>query len=294
LIAGSGSRITRLPDLVFVRPNVARAYNHSLKWDNSSGKQEPIMPKSALVLTLLVLFAAAVRPQELSPPTTDEPQNVNPLVPRADKDGVYFPGPGIVSPIVLERASVVYPAGEPDSAIEGSTVLRLVIGVDGAPANIEVAFSHGEAFDRAAIDAVQQSKFQAGTLSGNPVPVHIFARIRFYSDGRETYPRISGHFGPGPAAVSSRSYDTPPVALHVAAAEYSQQARKAKLQGTVLLSLTVTEEGMPTDIKVVKSLGMGLDESAVRCASEYRFRPATKDGAPVAAHITLEVNFRLY
>jgi TonB family protein len=254
------------------------------------------MSKSALILTLLALSAPAAWTQEPPPSSADEAQSANPVLPRADRNGVYFPGPGIVSPIVLERASVVYPAGAPETAIDGATVLRLVIGADGAPSNIEVVFSHGEAFDRAAIDAVQQSKFQAGTLSGNPVPVHIFARIRFYSDGRETYPRIAGHFGAGagPAAVSSRSFDTPPVAIHVAAAEYSDRARKAKLNGVVMLSLTVTEEGMPTDIKVVKSLGMGLDESAIKCASEYRFRPATKDGAPVPAHITLEVSFRLY
>ena len=252
------------------------------------------MSKSALILTLLALSAPAVCPQEPPPSTADGAQSANPLVPRADKDGVYFPGPGVVSPIVLERAAAVYPAGAPGSAIDGSTVLRLVIGADGVPAGVEVVFSHGEAFDRAAIDAVQHSKFEAGTLNGNPVPVHIFARVRFYADGRETYPRISGHYGPGPAAVASRAYDTPPVALHVAAAQYSQQARKAKLQGEVLLSLTVTEEGMPADVKVLRPLGMGLDESAVQCASEYRFRPATKDGVPVAAHITMEVSFRLY
>jgi TonB family protein len=254
------------------------------------------MSKPGLVLALLVFSASAIWSQELPPSTTDGAQSANPIIPRADREGVYFPGPGIVSPIVLERAAAVYPANEPDSAVDGATVLRLIIGADGAPSNIEVVSSHGEAFDRAAIEAVQQSKFDAGTLNGSPVPVHIFARVRFYADRRETYPRISGHYGPGSgfAGAATRSYDTPPVAIHVAAAEYSQQARKAKLNGVVLLSMTVTEEGMPTDIKVVKPLGMGLDESAVRCANEYRFRPATKDGVPVAAHITLEVSFRLY
>jgi periplasmic protein TonB len=76
--------------------------------------------------------------------------------------------------------------------------------------------------------------------------------------------------------------------------EYSEEARKAKYQGTVILWLIVDPTGKPRDIKVARSLGMGLDEKAIEAVKAWKFDPARKDGAPVAVQINVEVNFRLY
>lgn len=75
--------------------------------------------------------------------------------------------------------------------------------------------------------------------------------------------------------------------------EYSEEARKAKYQGTVLLAIVVDEEGRTRNIRVVRSLGMGLDEKAIEAVSKWRFRPGYKDGRPVPVHANVEVNFRL-
>lgn len=76
--------------------------------------------------------------------------------------------------------------------------------------------------------------------------------------------------------------------------EYSKKARKAKYQGTCVLWLVVGADGKPRDIKVVRSLGLGLDEKAVEAVSKWRFDPARKDGQPVAVQINIEVTFRLH
>ena len=76
--------------------------------------------------------------------------------------------------------------------------------------------------------------------------------------------------------------------------EYSEEARKAKYQGTVILWLIVDPAGHPRDIKVARSLGMGLDQKAIEAVKTWKFDPARKDGAPVAVQINVEVNFRLY
>jgi protein TonB len=76
--------------------------------------------------------------------------------------------------------------------------------------------------------------------------------------------------------------------------EFSDEARKAKYQGTCVLALVVGPDGRPRDIRVTSSLGMGLDEKAVEAARKYRFEPAMKDGRPVAVEIGLEVDFHLY
>jgi TonB family protein len=75
--------------------------------------------------------------------------------------------------------------------------------------------------------------------------------------------------------------------------EYSEEARKAKFQGTVLLSIVVDDKGQPRDIKVVRSLGLGLDEKAVEAVQKWRFRPGLRNGKAVPVYATVEVNFRL-
>jgi periplasmic protein TonB len=85
-----------------------------------------------------------------------------------------------------------------------------------------------------------------------------------------------------------------PKALDTPDPEYSEEARKAKYQGTCILWLIVDQNGRPNDIKVARSLGMGLDQKAIDAVRHWKFEPAMKDGHPVAVQINVEVNFRLY
>jgi len=74
---------------------------------------------------------------------------------------------------------------------------------------------------------------------------------------------------------------------------YSDEARAAKLDGPVRISLIVGTDGLAHDINVVRSLGMGLDEKAVEAVQKWRFQPGTKDGQPVRVRAIIEVNFKL-
>jgi periplasmic protein TonB len=84
-----------------------------------------------------------------------------------------------------------------------------------------------------------------------------------------------------------------PVAIYRPDPEYSDDARKAHLQGTVGLDLIVDEAGRPRNIRVVQSLGLGLDEAALKAAAQWRFKPAMKDGKPVPVTAHLDVGFHL-
>jgi len=84
-----------------------------------------------------------------------------------------------------------------------------------------------------------------------------------------------------------------PVPITKPEPEYSEEARKAKYQGSVTLQIVVNEKGEPTEIRVVKKLGLGLDEKAIEAVSKWRFKPGMKDGKPVAVIATIEVSFRL-
>jgi len=104
-------------------------------------------------------------------------------------------------------------------------------------------------------------------------------------------PGSGGGFGGGAYRIGGGV--SPPSVLSKVEPEYSEEARKAKWQGTVVLQLVVDEHGMPKDMKVTRSLGLGLDAKAMEAVAKWRFKPGLKDGKPVPVIATIEVNFRL-
>ena len=86
---------------------------------------------------------------------------------------------------------------------------------------------------------------------------------------------------------------TSPVVTFKVEPEYSEEARKAKFQGTVLLYIEVSERGLPQNPRIIRALGMGLDEKAIEAVMKWRFQPGRKDGRPVTVAAQVEVNFRL-
>lgn len=75
--------------------------------------------------------------------------------------------------------------------------------------------------------------------------------------------------------------------------EYSEEARIAKMSGTVMISGVVGVDGKARDLQVVKSAGLGLDQQAVDAVNTWQFKPGLKDGTPVPVLVQVEVNFRL-
>jgi len=75
--------------------------------------------------------------------------------------------------------------------------------------------------------------------------------------------------------------------------EYAEEARVAKYQGTVVVAITIDTDGTVQDMRVVRGLGLGLDEKALQAISQWKFTPGARDGQPVPVMATIEVNFRL-
>jgi TonB family protein len=84
-----------------------------------------------------------------------------------------------------------------------------------------------------------------------------------------------------------------PVPIFKPDPEYSEEARKAKFSGVVIVSVIVDTEGRARNVQVVRGLGMGLDEKAVEAVSKWRFKPAMRGGVAVNVIARVEVNFRL-
>lgn len=76
--------------------------------------------------------------------------------------------------------------------------------------------------------------------------------------------------------------------------EFSDEARRARFQGACVVSLVVDAQGNPQRVRVIRGLGMGLDQKALDAVRNYKFKPATLQGKPVAVEVNVEVTFRIY
>jgi TonB family protein len=104
-------------------------------------------------------------------------------------------------------------------------------------------------------------------------------------------PGSGGAFGDG--VYRAGNGVSQPTLISKVEPEYSEEARKAKHQGVVVLQIVVDAKGNAVLPKVIRSLGLGLDEKAVEAVLKWKFKPGFKDGKPVAVAATVEVNFRL-
>ena len=76
--------------------------------------------------------------------------------------------------------------------------------------------------------------------------------------------------------------------------EFSEEARKAKVAGNVLVTLVVDTSGHPQRVRVLRGIGMGLDEKAVEAVRQYRFKPAMEGSTPVPVQVNIDVNFQIF
>ena len=86
-----------------------------------------------------------------------------------------------------------------------------------------------------------------------------------------------------------------PILIHAVDPHYPERAARAKYQGVCIIGSIVDAQGNPQNVRVVRPLGMGLDEEALKAVRKYKFKPALMDGkTPVPVEINMEVNFRIY
>jgi TonB family protein len=105
-------------------------------------------------------------------------------------------------------------------------------------------------------------------------------------------PGSGGGYGGGVMSVGGGV--SAPVVVHSVDPEFTAEARTANFQGSVSIQLIVDSQGNPQSVRVVRHLGMGLDEKAIEAVRQYKFRPAMYEGHPVAVQLLIDVDFHLH
>jgi protein TonB len=111
-------------------------------------------------------------------------------------------------------------------------------------------------------------------------------------NGNGVGPGSGGNMGGGVYSIGG-GVRAPKVLVQVDP-EFSEEARKQKFSGNVLVGLIVDEQGNPSHVRVLRGVGLGLDEKAVEAVRQYKFRPATKDGKPVKVELSVDVRFEIF
>ena len=188
------------------------------------------------------------------------------------------------------------------SAVEGLSAQDFILKEDDVVQAIQVFEFH-----RLAQQDSAKSYYVLGYYPRNPELDGSYRRIDV-TVGRGLVAKIDyrkgyyarPHVAPNPPAVgdpprvSNVSDGTsPPQLIHKEEPEYSEEARKAKWQGTVTVYIDIDAAGNVTDAHLIRALGLGLDEKAIAVVKKWKFKPAQKDGKPVATQAAVDVTFSL-
>jgi TonB family protein len=181
-------------------------------------------------------------------------------------------------PTILYREKAQYTQEARDNAIQGVVVLSVVFGADAQIRDIELVRGLPDGLNEKAIEAAKKIRFEPAMKDGQPVSVRGTLEYSFnlYND-----PIL-------PMDSSMR-----PRILYKEKAQYTQEARDNKVEGTVVLSVVFGADGQISGVRVIQGLPHGLTQKAIEAASKIRFEPAMKDGQPVSVRGKLEYSFKL-
>ena len=262
-----------------------------------------MIPRRFLLVVFLAALACKMTAQS-DPPQAQSNASRQVEVPEGTSQG-----------LLVYKVQPPYPPLARQARVQGSVVLQALIGKDGTVEELTVTSGH-PLLMQAALDAVKQWRYKPYLVDGEPVITHTTITVNFVLGKPEaTQTQASGSdssastgsFNPSRMTDSADASATvygayrvgghvsPPRALYAPDPPYSDIARRAGYQGTVVLWLIVTEQGLPTKIRVRAiaqgSVGRGSDRYPVK---HWKFEPAKKDGKAVPVMINVEVNFRLF
>lgn len=205
----------------------------------------------------------------------------------------------------------VYPKAALKAGTEGSVQLRVVVGPDGKAISLTVL--NGDAiFQKPTLDAVRTWHFHPVLVKEQSVETTYTVEMRFVLVLQEAVPKVTLESPrvpepslPEPSEALRTLPDgvyraapgsgiTAPTATYQPDPEFSEEARKAKESGKVVVRLVVGTDGVPQDLQLRCGALPSLNEKAIEAVQQWKFKPGTKDDKPVPVEVDVEVEFKLF
>lgn len=165
--------------------------------------------------------------------------------------------------------------------------ISLDVGKDGTPQSISIASTGDESAEQAALKAVQAWRFHPATVNGSKRASR--GKVLLECGG----PAAGDGDDPSSPVLRVGKAVSPPSVIFKVEPEYSEEARQARWQGDVQVSAIVETSGRLSNVRILKPPGLDLDQHVLAALSQWRFKPAVKDGLPVRVVAQIAVNFRL-
>jgi TonB family protein len=185
------------------------------------------------------------------------------------------PNTGMTPPEALNHPAPAYTLEALSAGVEGTVTVRGEFDIDGRFTPVDIVEGLGFGLDEAALAALETWTFRPAYRSGRRVPVVADVDVEFRRPlqigGGIVHPTITSRVSP----------------------EYSEEARHARHEGSVILDAIVRSDGTVDVIRIVRELGYGLDEKAVEALGQWKFTPGNRNGEPVDVRLNVQVNFTL-
>jgi TonB family protein len=190
---------------------------------------------------------------------------------------------------IMHRTGVFYPAAALKQGVQGTVVVEVKLDSSGNVSDAHV-LSGPEELRKAVLESVLQWHLMKN-LSGSSRQVSISFSLPAEGSQSGVAGGVAGDVGAGVYRVGGGV--TAPVLLYRKEPEYTEEARRARVSGTVQLYVEIDPSGNPTNIRVLQGPGLGLDERAIEAVRTWKFKPGFKDGNPVTVAANISVSFRL-
>jgi TonB family protein len=239
----------------------------------------------------------------LNPPSAStETANPVPSVSTSSSKAADRRNGKISAPEAIFQPNPQYSKSARHKGIVGTCIIGATIDANGVPQNVHVVESLEPRLDHNSIEAINTWRFNPALQDGNvPVPFEITIAVTFWHEENMSLSFTTIVPKPSSTVVSSvppssAKNISPPVPLNANEVqfEYSPYGQLAQITGLCVVAFIVDTNGIPQNVRVVKSLESSMDENVVAAVNELRFKPALKDGnTPVPAEVILPINFKL-
>ncbi|MDR9364365.1 MAG: M56 family metallopeptidase [Balneolaceae bacterium] len=254
----------------------------------------PIPKRSSAAIFAFIILCTAIAMSCTDMQTQgEEPSSAS--IQAESQEGDYYEVveqmPELIGGLESLQDKISYPELAKKAGVQGRVYIRFIVNKNGNVENAEVIRGIGSGADEEALRVVSEAKFTPGMQDGNPVRVQyaipVFFRLGTDSENSSS---TSGKVHTTADEMPKLKGGLEQVMRNI---RYPEMAKEAGIEGTVYIQFVVNENGNVEDATVIRGIGGGADEEALRVVREATFEPGYQDGKPIRVQYSIPIQFKL-